>query len=81
MFLIGKNKCIWLKMLKILCHGHMLLVILTEKKLLERFVKTNSKKQIKNKLQKKKLVRKKCDKLYGKVMVILLTVGLMTKTV
>ena len=40
-------------MLKILCHGHMLLVILTEKKLLERFVKTNSKKQIKNKLQKK----------------------------
>ena len=68
-------------MLKILCHGHMLLVILTEKKLLERFVKTNSKKQIKNKLQKKKLVRKKCDKLYGKGMVILLTVGLMTKTV
>ena len=68
-------------MLKILCHGHMLLVILTEKKLLERFVKTNSKKQIKNKLQKKKLVRKKCDKLYGTVMVILLTVGLMTKTV
>ena len=59
----------------------MLLVILTEKKLLERFVKTNSKKQIKNKLQKKKLVRKKCDKLYGTVMVILLTVGLMTKTV
>ena len=40
-------------MLKILCHGHMLLVILTEKKLLENFVKKNSKKQIKNKLQQK----------------------------
>ena len=32
MFQIDKNKCLWLKKLKMLCRGHMLLVILTVKK-------------------------------------------------
>ena len=42
------------KKLKILYHGHMLLVILTVKKLLERFMKKNCKKQIKKSLKLKK---------------------------
>ena len=41
--------------LKTLCHGHMLLVILTEKKLLELFIKKNYKKQIKKSLEWKRL--------------------------
>ena len=43
-----------------LCHGHMLLVI-TEKKLLERFTKKNYKKQI-----KRKVIKRKGDNLYVK---------------
>ena len=39
---------------KKLCHGHMLLVILKAKKLLERFTKKNCKKQIKKSLGLKK---------------------------
>ena len=42
------------KKLKILCHGHTLLVILKVKKLLERFTKKNCKKQIKKSLELKK---------------------------
>ena len=48
MFQIGLKKFLWLKKLKVLCHGHMLLVILKAKKLLECF--TNCKKQIKKSL-------------------------------
>ena len=40
---IGQKKFLWLKKLKILCRGHTLLVILTVKKLLERFMETNCK--------------------------------------
>ena len=36
---IGLKKFLWLKKLKILCRGHMLLMILIGKKLLERFQK------------------------------------------
>ena len=54
MFQIALNKFLWLKKLKILFRGHMLLVILKEKKLLERFMKTYSKKQIKKSLKLKK---------------------------
>ena len=43
-----------IKKVKILCRGHMLLVILKVKKLLKRFMKTNSKKQIKKNLESKK---------------------------
>ena len=40
-------KFFWLQKIKILCCGHMLLVILKMKKLVERFMKKNCKKQIK----------------------------------
>ena len=42
---IGLKKFLWLKKLKIQFHGHMLLVILMVKKLLEHFMKKNCKKQ------------------------------------
>ena len=53
-FQISLTKFLWLKKLKTLCHGHMLLVILVEKKLLECFSKKNYKKQIKKSLDLKK---------------------------
>ena len=40
---IGQKKILWLKKLKIVCRESMLLVILTGKKLLECFTKTNCK--------------------------------------
>ena len=43
-----------IKKLKILCRGHILLMILMEKKLLESFMKTNCKKQTKKNLELKK---------------------------
>ena len=51
---IGLKKFLWLKKLKILCRGHTLLVILKEKRLLERFMKKNYKRQIKKSLALKK---------------------------
>ena len=50
---IGLKMCLWLKKLKILCRGHTLLMILFEKKLMERSTKTNCKKQIKKSLELK----------------------------
>ena len=52
-FQLGLKKFSWLKNLKILCRGHILLMILTEEKLLERFTKMNCKKQIKKNLELK----------------------------
>ena len=49
--------------LKKLCRGNMLLMILMEKKLLERFTKTNRKKQIKKSFQ---VIKLKVDKIYVK---------------
>ena len=46
MLQIGLKKFFWLKKLKILFHGHMLLMISMVKKLLEHFMKKNYKKQI-----------------------------------
>ena len=40
-------------------------MILTEKKLLEHFTKTNCKKQIKKSLELKKVMKRKGDKLHG----------------
>ena len=40
-FQIGVKKFLWLKKLKILYHGHVLLVNLTLQKLLERFTEKN----------------------------------------
>ena len=45
-FQIGLKKFLWLKKLKNLFHGHMLLMISMVKKWLETFVKKNCKKQI-----------------------------------
>ena len=44
----------------------MLLVILKAKKLLERFLKKNCKKQIKKSLEVKKVIKRKGNKLYFK---------------
>ena len=54
MFQIGLKKFSWLKRLQTLCHKHMFLVILMEKKLFECFPKENCKKQIKKCLELKK---------------------------
>ena len=54
MFQIGLKKFSWLKRLQTLCHEHMFLVILIEKKLFECFPKENCKKQIKKCLELKK---------------------------
>ena len=54
MFQIGLKKFLLLEKLKILCFGHMLLVILKIKKLLDRFSKKTCEKQIKKGLELKK---------------------------
>ena len=54
LFQISLKNILWLKKLKILCRGHMLLVILTEKKFLERFTKKDCTKQIKKSLELKR---------------------------
>ena len=51
---IGQKKFLWLKKLKIVYRGHLLLAILTGNNLLERFTKTNCKKQVKTSLELKK---------------------------
>ena len=53
-FQIGQKKFLWLKTLKTLFREHMILVILKVKKLLERFMKKNYKRQIKSSLELKK---------------------------
>ena len=50
----GLKKFLWFKYLKTLCDEYMLLVILTEKGLLERFTKKSYKNQIKKSLELKK---------------------------
>ena len=51
---IGLKEFLWLKKLKMLYPGQVLLMILMEKKLLERFTKTICKKQIKKNLELEK---------------------------
>ena len=58
---IGLKNFLWLKRLKILCHGNMLLVILSLKKLLERFMENNYKK---HEFRVEKVIKRKGDKLY-----------------
>ena len=50
-FQIGLKNFLWLQKLKILCYEHMLIVILTMKKLLEHFSKKNYEKQIKESVE------------------------------
>ena len=75
------DKVFRLKKLKILCCGHMLLMILTVKKLLEYFTKKNWK-QIKEKFIIEKVIKRKVSKLYveWKGYNIRLIVGLVKKT-
>ena len=54
MFQIDLKKFLLLQKLKILFHGHMLLMTLTEKKSLEHFTKRNYKIQIKESLELKR---------------------------
>ena len=56
---IGLNKFLWVKKLQILCCGHLLSLILMEKRLLEHFREKNCKKQIKQNLEMKKWSREK----------------------
>ena len=51
---IGQKIFLQLKKLKIQCHGHVLLMISIVKKLLERFIEMDCKKQIKKNLRYKK---------------------------
>ena len=51
---IGPRTFLWLKKLETLCRRHILLVILTIKKLLERFTKKNCRRQINKSLKLKK---------------------------
>ena len=53
-FRVGLRTVLWLKMLKTTCCGHLLLVILIVRKLLESLTKNNCKKQIKKSLKLKK---------------------------
>ena len=76
MLQICLEKILSLKKLKTLCRGHMLLVILKVKKLLERFTKKNCKKQIKKSLESKKVIQKNVINytLNGKAAIVLLTI-------
>ena len=58
-FQIDLKKFLRLKKLRALCRGHLLLVILTEKKLLAHFAKKNCKKRIKKSLELKKSNKKR----------------------
>ena len=62
---IGLKRFLWSKKLKIMCRGHVLLVILTEKKLLERFTKTNCKSN-QEEFRIEKVIKRKGDRLYVK---------------
>ena len=59
MIQIGLKKLLWLKKLKILCCGHILLMILKAKRLLERFMKTNN-----NESRVEKVINRKDNQLY-----------------
>ena len=82
MFQTGLKTFLWLKRLKILCGGYILLVILKVNKLLECFTKKNSKNQIKKSLELKRQLKENAINYMsnGKVMIILLKVGLIKKT-
>ena len=54
MFQIDLKKFLGSKKLRVLCHGHMLLVTWTVEKMLERFIKKNCKEQINKSLELKK---------------------------
>ena len=65
MFQIFRKKRLWLKKLKVLCRGHMFLVVLQVNKLLELFMKQNCKKNQTN-FRVEKVIKGKDNKLYIK---------------
>ena len=71
------QKIFVIKKVKIMYRGHVLLMILIEKKLLERFTKMNCKRQIKKNLKLKKLSSEKTinSMLNGKTMIVHLKIG------
>ena len=74
---INLKKFLLLVKLKIQFHGHMLLMILIVKRLLDHFMNKNWKRLVKKNLELKRELREK-EKDYmpnGKVMIILLIVG------
>ena len=64
---IGLKKFLCLLKLKILCRGHILLVILTEKQLLELFTKKNTKNTNQKEFRVEKVIKRKSNKLYVKL--------------
>ena len=62
---IGMEKLLWLKKIKMLFGGHMLLMVLTNKKLLKHLTKTNCKEN-QEEFRTKKVIKRKGDKLYVK---------------
>ena len=65
MFKVRLIKLLFLKKLKTLCHGHMLLVILKAKKLFERFTKNFFKKSQKE-VRVDKMIKEKGNRPYFK---------------
>ena len=59
---IGLESFLSFKNLEMLCCRHMLLMILTEKKFLGRFTKTNCKKRIKKEFRIEKVIKREGDK-------------------
>ena len=78
MFEIGLKKFLRLKKLKTLWRGHMLLVILKAKQLLERFTKKNCNNSLE--LRKQKRGKTINCMLNAKATIVLLTVGLIKET-
>ena len=62
-FQVSLKNVLLLQKLKLLFHGHMLLVLFKVKKLLECFKKTNQKE-----FQVEKVMKRKSDKLYDKTL-------------
>ena len=76
LFQIGLKKIFLLEKLKILFRGHMLLVILNAKRLLERFIKKNCKKTNQKEFRVKKVIKKVINYiLNGKAAIIRLIPG------
>ena len=61
---IGLKKFLWLKKLKILCCGHILLMVLMEKKLLESFYIKELLQTNQRELKIEEVIKKEGDKLY-----------------
>ena len=64
---IGLKKILWLKKLKIMYHGNMLLVVLMVKKFLERFMTKNWKKTNHQEFRTENVIKRKGEELYVKL--------------